>query len=154
VGLLILGALSDERTGLSFTISAGPRQCIHSEVRIPWDSRPHFTASDSKLRLAGLRRRYSTAPPYECDNSLGRPNGLPTWSRSYLNGPLYIVSPILGKYLLLDRFHGHGWFRSNEMFPQVYSFSFSYPWTHLFHTQRWFLSKNRISTETCLLIRF
>jgi hypothetical protein len=27
-GLLMWGALSDERTGLSFTIAAGPRQCI------------------------------------------------------------------------------------------------------------------------------
>jgi hypothetical protein len=34
-GLLILGALSDERTGLSFTISAGPRQGSHFRVRVP-----------------------------------------------------------------------------------------------------------------------
>jgi hypothetical protein len=31
-GLLMWGALCDERTGLSFTIAAGPRQ------RSPWDS--------------------------------------------------------------------------------------------------------------------
>jgi hypothetical protein len=35
VGLLIWGALSDERTGLSFTIVAGPRQRIHFRVRVP-----------------------------------------------------------------------------------------------------------------------
>jgi hypothetical protein len=35
VGLLILGALSDERTGLSFTIAVGPRQCSHFRVRVP-----------------------------------------------------------------------------------------------------------------------
>jgi hypothetical protein len=29
--------------GLSFTIAAGPRQCIHSHVRVPQDSWPHFT---------------------------------------------------------------------------------------------------------------
>jgi hypothetical protein len=51
-GLLIWGALSDERTGLSFTISAGSRQHSHSRVRIPWDSRPYFIVSDSKLPVS------------------------------------------------------------------------------------------------------
>jgi hypothetical protein len=41
-GLLMWGALSDERTGLSFTIAAGLRQRSHSRVRVPWDSRPYF----------------------------------------------------------------------------------------------------------------
>jgi hypothetical protein len=35
VGLLMWGALSDERTGLSFKIAAGPRQRSHSRVRVP-----------------------------------------------------------------------------------------------------------------------
>jgi hypothetical protein len=43
------GALSDERTSLSFTIAAGPRQRNHSRVRVPRDSRPYFTLSDSRL---------------------------------------------------------------------------------------------------------
>jgi hypothetical protein len=34
---------------LAFTIAAGPRQRIHSRVRVPWDSRPYFTVSDSRL---------------------------------------------------------------------------------------------------------
>jgi hypothetical protein len=34
-GLLMWGALSDERTGLPFTIAAGPPQCNHSWVRVP-----------------------------------------------------------------------------------------------------------------------
>jgi hypothetical protein len=34
-GLLIWGALSHERTGLSFTIAAGPRQRSHFRVRVP-----------------------------------------------------------------------------------------------------------------------
>jgi hypothetical protein len=34
-GLLLWGALSDERTGLSFTIAAGPRQRSHFRVRVP-----------------------------------------------------------------------------------------------------------------------
>jgi hypothetical protein len=47
-GLLMWGALSDERTGLSFT-TAGPRQRSHSRARVPWDSRPYFTVSNSRL---------------------------------------------------------------------------------------------------------
>jgi hypothetical protein len=36
-GLLMWDALSDERTDLSFTIAAGPRQLNHSRVRVPWE---------------------------------------------------------------------------------------------------------------------
>jgi hypothetical protein len=48
-GLLMWGALADEKMGLSFTIAAGPRQPSHSRVRVPWDSRRYFTVSDSRL---------------------------------------------------------------------------------------------------------
>jgi hypothetical protein len=48
-GLLMWGALSDERTGLSLTTAAGPSQRSHSRVRAPRDPRPHFTDS-SKLQ--------------------------------------------------------------------------------------------------------
>jgi hypothetical protein len=34
-GLIMLGALSDERTGLSFTIAAGPHQRSHSRGLSP-----------------------------------------------------------------------------------------------------------------------
>jgi hypothetical protein len=44
-GLLMWGALSHERTGLSFTNASGPRQCSHFRVRVPWDSWPYFTLS-------------------------------------------------------------------------------------------------------------
>jgi hypothetical protein len=37
-GLLMWGALSDERTDLSFTIAPGPCQCRQFRVRLPWDS--------------------------------------------------------------------------------------------------------------------
>jgi hypothetical protein len=47
--LLMWGALSDEKTGLSFTISAGPRQHSHTRFRVPWESWPYFTVSDSRL---------------------------------------------------------------------------------------------------------
>jgi hypothetical protein len=48
-GLLMWGALSDEKTGLSFTISAGPRQRSHSWVQVPRHSWPYILLS--RLRL-------------------------------------------------------------------------------------------------------
>jgi hypothetical protein len=50
--LSMWGPLSDERTGLSFTIAAGARQRSHFRVRVPWDSRPYFTLSESGLPLS------------------------------------------------------------------------------------------------------
>jgi hypothetical protein len=41
--LLMWGALSDERMGLSFTAAASPRQRSHSRVRNPSDLRPYRT---------------------------------------------------------------------------------------------------------------
>jgi hypothetical protein len=38
VGFLMWGAFSDERTGLSFTFAAGPRQRRHFCVRVPWNA--------------------------------------------------------------------------------------------------------------------
>jgi hypothetical protein len=69
-GLLILGALSDERTGLSFTIPAGLASAVifGSESR---RTRGHILLSQIRdfpfrrlLRLAGSRWRYSTPPPH------------------------------------------------------------------------------------------
>jgi hypothetical protein len=70
VGLLMWSALSDDRTGLSLTIAAGPRQHSHSRVRVLRDSEPHLLSQIRDipfrrlLRLAGLRWRYSTPPPH------------------------------------------------------------------------------------------
>jgi hypothetical protein len=70
VGLLMWGVLSDERTGLSLTVAAGPRKRSHSGIRVPWDSPPYFTVSDWDLsfcrflRVAGLWWRYSTQLPH------------------------------------------------------------------------------------------
>jgi hypothetical protein len=77
-GLLMWGALSDERTSQSFTTSAGPRQHSHSRVRVMWGSRPYFTVSHSRLpfrrlrRLAGSWWRYSIPPPHGCDSPLSQ----------------------------------------------------------------------------------
>jgi hypothetical protein len=49
--LLLWGALSGKRTGPSFIITADPRQRSHSRARVPWDSRPYFTALDSRLHF-------------------------------------------------------------------------------------------------------
>jgi hypothetical protein len=48
-GFLMWGALSGERTCLSCTTAAGPRQRSYSRFRVPWDSWPYFTASYSRL---------------------------------------------------------------------------------------------------------
>jgi hypothetical protein len=62
--LLMWGALSDERSSLSFAIAAGPRQRSHSRVRVPWNSR-HILLSQIRgfafprlLWLARIRWRY------------------------------------------------------------------------------------------------
>jgi hypothetical protein len=47
--LLMSGAVSDERTGLTFTNAARPLQRSDSRVRVPWDSRQYFTDSDLGL---------------------------------------------------------------------------------------------------------
>jgi hypothetical protein len=47
--LFLWGALSDERTDLSFIYAAGPCQRNLSLARVPWDSRPYFTVSDLRL---------------------------------------------------------------------------------------------------------
>jgi hypothetical protein len=69
-GLLIWDALSDERTGLLFTIAAGPRQRsnFRSESR---RTRGRILLSQIRdfpfrrlLRLAGSWWRYSTPPPH------------------------------------------------------------------------------------------
>jgi hypothetical protein len=79
-GLFMWGALSDERTGLSFTIAAGPSQRSHSLVRAPLDSRPYFTVSDLRLPISSppTTRRVTVevfdpastrvSPPHFCRN--------------------------------------------------------------------------------------
>jgi hypothetical protein len=47
--LFFWGALSDERTGLSFVYAAGARPRSVSWVRVPWISRPYFIVSVLRL---------------------------------------------------------------------------------------------------------
>jgi hypothetical protein len=61
--LFFVGALSDERTGLSFVYAAGPRQRSPSRVRVLWYSRPYTGRSRSRahqtkqLYFAGLMHK-------------------------------------------------------------------------------------------------
>jgi hypothetical protein len=52
--LFLWGALSDERTGLSFLCAAGPCQRSLSRVRVPWELRPYFTVSYLRLPFSSL----------------------------------------------------------------------------------------------------
>jgi hypothetical protein len=51
-GFLMWGTLSNERTGLSFTIAAAPRQRSHFRIRVPLDSWPCFAVSDSRISFS------------------------------------------------------------------------------------------------------
>jgi hypothetical protein len=48
-----MGHLSDKRMGLPLTIAADLHQRSHSWFRVPWDSWPYFTVSDSRLSQPG-----------------------------------------------------------------------------------------------------
>jgi hypothetical protein len=64
-GLLVWGALSDGRTGLSFAITAGARQRSHSRVQVSWDSRPYFTVPDSRLCSSPPTTRRATMKVFD-----------------------------------------------------------------------------------------
>jgi hypothetical protein len=51
------GILSDEKTDLSFTIAAGPRQRSRSRIRVPWDSGQYF------ILWFGTPPTWSAMPP-------------------------------------------------------------------------------------------
>jgi hypothetical protein len=112
-GLMIWGALSDERTGLPFAIATGPRQRSHFRVRVPQDSWPYFTVSDSRLPFSSppttrrvtvevfdpaftrVRHRQlhprGNSPRYRLDRRLGGPH-----SRSGSYGQEKNLLPLLG----------------------------------------------------------
>jgi hypothetical protein len=84
-GLLMWGALSDEMTGLSFTIAAGPRQRSLSRVRVPSNSRPYFTVSESRLRFSSppTTRRATVEVFDSASTRVSSPNNSIVTSRSY-----------------------------------------------------------------------
>jgi hypothetical protein len=66
IGLLIWGAVSDERTGLLFTIAASPRQRSHSQgpslmglvtifYCLRFETSPYITSHDSQGCVGGIR---------------------------------------------------------------------------------------------------
>jgi hypothetical protein len=61
--LLMWSVLSDERTVLSLTFTADPRQCRHFRVRVPRYSWPYFTVSDSRLPQTWRSRSPYLYPP-------------------------------------------------------------------------------------------
>jgi hypothetical protein len=107
-GLLMWGALSDERTGLSFTIAVSPRQGSHSRVRDPWDSRPYFTVLDSRLPLPsppttrGATVEASTPPPhgtvYSCSSCpTYNPSARTTVENTVSNGKSTVARELLSR---------------------------------------------------------
>jgi hypothetical protein len=78
--LFLWGALSDEKTGLSFVYATVPRQRTPSWIRVPLVSWPYFTVSDLRLPFSSLAttRRVkvevfdpaSTRVSLECRNEL------------------------------------------------------------------------------------
>jgi hypothetical protein len=78
--LILWGALSDERTGLSFIYAAGPCPRSLSLVRVPWDSQIWDFPFRRLLRLAGSRWRYSIPPPH------GKSEWIQKWTLFYNSG--------------------------------------------------------------------
>jgi hypothetical protein len=125
--LVIRGALSDERTGLSFTTVPGSRQRSHS--------RSESRGTRDLILMSQIRDFIFIASL--CERQL-------IWSSS-----------ILGKCLLIPRIHGQiCCFRNTDLVSKNLQPQFAYPWTCLFNTQRWLLWKVHISAEKCLPIRF
>jgi hypothetical protein len=106
VGLLMWGALSDERAGLPFTITAGPRQRSYSRVRVLLDSWPYFTVSDTRLSILSspTTRRVTVevvgpATTRECVNWVSTEWHLQ--SQSHIATDRQSVSPGVEPHLLL-----------------------------------------------------
>jgi hypothetical protein len=150
--VLMWGALSNERMGLSFIFAAGPRQRSHSRVRVPLDSWSYFTVSDSRLPFSSppttrkvtvevfdtASTRYSMHCLFITANSPHR--------KHRLEGFRYRV--------LLMRCLGNNVFIPKQPFRFLSFYN-----SHCPHLQKpcfvitWFLGIN-LSVATCLPIRF
>jgi hypothetical protein len=91
------GALSDERTGLSFIYAAGPRQRSLSRVRVPWDSWPYFTVSDLRLPIS--------SPPTTRRVTMDVFDPASTWVRMSLS---LIILPMASRPVYLGIKHPSG----------------------------------------------
>jgi hypothetical protein len=115
--------------GVLFTIYAGPRQRSLSRVWVPWDSRPYFNVSDSRLPfisppatrratvevfdLSSTRDKYFALLAYLLNQSSAHTHSysLARIPRKCLLlarilGKCLLLARILGKCLLLARIHG------------------------------------------------
>jgi hypothetical protein len=110
--LFLWGALSDERTYLSFVHAADLCQRSHSRVRVPGNSRPYFTVSDFRLLFS------SSPTTRSVTMEVFDPASTRVWSD-------------LG-FLLYDFGAGR----------QRKCLSISFPRKRLFITQQWTVSKN------------
>jgi hypothetical protein len=104
-GLLMWGVPSDESTGLSFTIAAGLRLRSRSGVRVPWDSWPYFTVSDSRLPFSSPpTTRRVTVVVFDPVSTRDE------WTSSYNN----IKNNINDKHIVTFRQCQHSAYRSAE----------------------------------------
>jgi hypothetical protein len=105
-GLSIWGALSDERTGLSFTTYAGPHQRSHSRVPVV-GTRDHILLSQVRdfpfrhlIRLAGLRWRYSIPPSHGILGLVSSCLPYNLSARSTVENPVYSGTSFVARGLL------------------------------------------------------
>jgi hypothetical protein len=86
------GALSDERTGLSFTDAAGPHQRNRSRVQVPRVSWPHFCVSYSRPPQPGGAGSRNIIPQEEGGPVILPGTGFPLSRLLQLAGPQWMYS--------------------------------------------------------------
>jgi hypothetical protein len=126
------GDLSDERTNLPFVIAAGSRQRSHSWVRVPWDSWPYFTVSNSRLPEPGGPSPRIYIPQEQGDPVIPPDTGLPSRRLLRLTGLQWRYSnppPPLNRsrnrsLLPATSRHSHTWHRAPLGPMAIYLFNF------------------------------
>jgi hypothetical protein len=101
--------------GLSFTIAAGPRQCSHSQVRVPLDSWPHFTVSDSRLPQPGGPGPRIYIPQEQVGPVILLGTGFPFLPLLPLAGPRWIYSTPPPHGILILAAWGHRYIASGRI---------------------------------------
>jgi hypothetical protein len=109
--LFFVGALSDERMGLSFVYAAGPFQRSLSEVRGPWYLRQYITVSNLRLPfLSPPTTRRVTVEVFELASTWAESITCPTFitlGRTECKSPptvplLFCVYPLLRKRVFIS----------------------------------------------------